>query len=39
MGSHDRGKNKGRGRNSFWQRGNRRPRFYIHFDVDPEELN
>jgi hypothetical protein len=36
-GIHDRG--RGRGRNNFWQRGNMRPRFSIHFDVDPQELN
>jgi hypothetical protein len=36
-GSHGRG--GGRGRNNFWQRGNKRPRFSIHFDVDPQELN
>jgi hypothetical protein len=22
-----------------WNRGHRRPRFSIHFDVDPQELN
>jgi hypothetical protein len=33
-GSHDRG-NRGRGN---WNRGPRRPRFSIHFDVDSKEL-
>jgi hypothetical protein len=36
-GSNGRGANRGRGNN--WQRGHRRPRFSIHFDVDPQELN
>ena len=36
-GSNGRGENKGRGNN--WQKGHRRPRFSIHFDVDPQELN
>jgi hypothetical protein len=36
-GSNGRGANKGRGNN--WQKGHRRPRFSIHFDVDPQELN
>jgi hypothetical protein len=40
MSFFSRGSNgRGRGRNNFWQRGNRRPRFSIHFDVDPQELN
>jgi hypothetical protein len=34
-GSHGRN-NRGRGN---WNRGPRRPRFSIHFDVDPQELN
>jgi len=38
-GSHGRGRNKGRVWNNFWQRGNMRPRFSIHFDVDTQELN
>jgi len=29
----------GRGKNTFWQRGNMRPRFSIHFDANPQELN
>ena len=33
--NHGRG-NRGRGN---WNRGPRRPRFLIHFDVDPQELN
>jgi hypothetical protein len=37
MGNNGIGVNRGRGNN--WQRGNRRPRFSIHFDVDPQELN
>jgi hypothetical protein len=36
-GSHDKG--RGRGKNNFWQRGNKRLRFSIYFDVDPQELN
>jgi hypothetical protein len=36
-GSHDIG--RVRGRNTFWQIGNKRPRLSIHFDVDPQELN
>ena len=28
--------NRGKGN---WQRGHRKPRFSIHFDVDPQELN
>jgi hypothetical protein len=35
-GSNGRGANRGRGN---WQRGHRRTRFSIHFDVDPWELN
>jgi hypothetical protein len=34
-GSHGRN-NRGRGN---WNRGPRRPRFSIHFDTDPQELN
>jgi hypothetical protein len=39
-GSHGRG-NRGRGRrpNDFWQGGNKRLHFSIHFDVDSEEFN
>jgi len=35
--SNDRGANRGSGNN--WQRGHIRPRFSIHFDADPQELN
>jgi hypothetical protein len=38
-GSHGRGRNRGRGWNNFGKRGNERPRFSIHFDVDPQKLN
>jgi hypothetical protein len=38
-GSHGRGRNRGKGQNNFWQRGNKRLRFSIHFDVDSEEFN
>jgi hypothetical protein len=34
-GSHGQN-NRGRG---SWNRGTRRPRFSIHFDADPKELN
>lgn len=36
-GNNDNGANRGKDNN--WQRGQRRPRFSIHFDVDLQELN